>query len=177
MKANCTFSNGNIAHFVVLNKAMPTVNKEYVIEPVVDKGSAKQNRTLHPLLDCLYSWMLDNDTYQFEANGVIYDFRCEDSKELKKIFKIRYGMGACSWEYVNDKMGMVKVYDQYKIPKYAVDDFNSGNRGRVKAVDAISWKKYNKDQRMNLISNTISIMKTVGVDTKKFHEILDGIKE
>jgi hypothetical protein len=177
MKATCTLSTGNIANFIVHNKTMPVVKVDYVIEKVVDKGSAKQNRTFHPLIDCFYSWMVENDTYQFEDNEIKYDFRCKDQEELKKIFKMRYGMGACSWEFVNDKNGMVKVYNQYEIPKYVVNDFNGGNHDRVKAVDAISWKEYNKDQRMNLISNTIVIMKRVGVDCKKFHEILDGIKD
>ncbi|MCP4392777.1 MAG: hypothetical protein GY804_00640 [Alphaproteobacteria bacterium] len=90
---------------------------------------------------------------------------------------MRHGKGSCSWEYVNDKSGMVKTYDISTIPQYVIDDFNSGNRGRVKAVDPISWTEYDKEDRANLITNTINIMRTIGVDSAKFHEIMEGIRQ
>ncbi len=99
----CTDSSAGIVIISVKGKTMPSVGKEYVIEAIVGVGSAKQNRTFHPLIDCLYSWMLEDDNYRFQVNNTEYDFRCSDKEELRKIFKMRYGLGACSWEYVNDK--------------------------------------------------------------------------
>ncbi len=72
---------------------------------------------------------------------------------------------------------MVKTDDLSTIPDYVVDDFKSGNRGRVKAVEPISWTEYNKAQRADLITNILNIMKTIGVDSPKFVEILEGIKQ
>ncbi len=177
MKGLCTVSTGDIVNILVKGKTMPLVGKYYVIEAVVDKGTAKQNRTLHPLLDCMYSWMLENDTYQFESNKIEYDFRCNSMDALKKIFKIKYGKGADEWEYVNDSYGMVKTDDLKSLPDYVIDDFQNGNRERIKASHAVSWKLYNKSDRLKLIDNVINIMKSIGVDTQKFYDILEGIKD
>jgi hypothetical protein len=125
----------------------------------------------------MFSWMLERDTYQFEVNEIQYDFRCADSDELKVHFKIKYGKGASKWEYVNEAIQMVPVYDLKDVPQYAIDDFNKGNRGRVKASRAISWIDYDKKDRIKLIDSVINIMKTIGVDSQKFHDILDGIRE
>ncbi|MCW8932151.1 MAG: hypothetical protein OQL19_18200 [Gammaproteobacteria bacterium] len=177
MKVLVTVSSGDVVQLLVKGADMPLVGKEYSLEKIVDSGTAKQNRTFHPLLECLYTWMLKNDTYQFESNGIQYDFRCSDIDKLKTIFKIRYGKGANRWEYVDDNYNMVEVFDLKEIPTYVVSDFSEGNRGRIKASHAISWKEYDKDDRRKLIDNMINIMKTIGVDSDKFNEILDGIKQ
>lgn len=177
MKGLCTVSSGDVVNILIKEKTMPEVGKYYAIEPIVDKGTAKQNRTLHPLLECLFDWMLEENTYQFKDNGIEYDFRCSSTDRLKTIFKIRYGKGADVWEYVSYSYNMVEVFNLCDIPEPVVSDFNNGNRLRIKASHAISWTAYNKEDRANLITNTINIMKTIGVDSEKFHSILDGIKE
>ncbi|MCP4393963.1 MAG: hypothetical protein GY804_06815 [Alphaproteobacteria bacterium] len=177
MKALCTGSSAGEVTFKITGKTKPVVGKEYVIESIVGVGSAKQNRTFHPLIECLYKWMLENDTYQFEENGIEYDFRCEDNDRLKIIFKMTYGKGACSWKYVTNKNTMQEIYDLNDAPDYVIEDFNAGNRGRIEARDAISWTEYDKEDRANLITNTINIMRTIGVDSAKFHEIMEGIRQ
>jgi len=153
------------------------VGKYYVLEPLVDKGTSRQNRTLHPLLDCLYSWMLERDTFQFEDNGIIYDLRCSSKGKLKTLFKIRYGKGACLWKYSDSKHKLVEINDLKELPDYVLEDFQKGNKGRINASEAISWKDYNKKDRIKLIDAIINIMKTIGVNSKSFLDILEGIKE
>ncbi len=176
MKGICISSSDDEAFFKIESKDKPSVNKTYVFNTLVDKGTAQQNRTFHPLLECLYDWMLSNDKYQFEVNGVIYDFRCDSVDRLKRIFKIRYGKGACSWKYVTDQLTMALINDLNDVPDYVLEDFNNGNRGRIEANEAISWTLYEKDDRRNLIDRLISIMHLIKVDSKRFFEILEGFK-
>ncbi len=176
MKGLCTVASGEVCTLSIKSGDLPEVGAYYVIEKIVDKGTAKQNRTFHPLIDCLYSWMLDINTFQFEDNGIEYDLRCSNKDKLKLLFKIRYGKGACLWRYSDKNHNLVEIDDLNKVPDYVVDDFNKGNKGRINASDAISWKYYDKKDRIELIDKTINIMKTIGVDSKKFYDVLDGIK-
>ena len=120
--------------------------------------------------------MLSINTFQHEIDGMYYDFRFPDYLVLKDVFKQRYGAGADHLEYVNDKNQMVNVKTMEEVPDYVIKDFNAGNKQRVKQV-LKSWSKYTKKQRTNLIETTLDIMKAIGVNSKKFYEILKGMEE
>ena len=71
---------------------------------------------------------------------------------------------------------MIKVKTKEEIPAYAWESFKAGNRGRIKQ-HLKSWSEYKKKQRTKLIDTTILIMDHIGVDSKKYFIILDGMKE
>ncbi len=176
MRGLCTVAAGQEAQIMLSGSEFPEVGAYYYLTKEIPEGTDKQNKTLHPLLICFYNWMLRNDTYQFEENGIEYDFRCPDWKYLKEIFKMRYGAGADHYEYVNDKYQMVRISDIKELPDYVMEDFKGGNTGRIKGIPK-SWSKYNKKQRTQLIDNLLNIMRSVGVDSKKFSEIQEGLED
>lgn len=161
--------------YMVESKTVPIVGRHYSLEDA-ESGSKAQNNTFHALISCLYKWMLYEDNFIHDNGGIIYDFRCANDKELKKIFKQRYGAGADHYEYVNNDYAMVEVKTKDDIPQYAWDSFNSGNKGRIKQI-LKSWIQYSKKQRTNLIDMTKSVMDHIGVDSKKYFEILEGMED
>ena len=161
--------------FMVESKDAPVLGNRYILEDAIN-GTQAQNKTLHALIQCLYKWMLSINTFQFEIDSIYYDFRCPDYLILKDVFKMRYGAGADHYEYVNDNLEIINVKKLEDIPLTVVTDFTSGNKKRVKKI-LKSWSKYTKKQRTDLIETTLCIMKLIGVDSKKFAEILEGMEE
>lgn len=168
--------------YLVESKDAPIVGRHYSLEDA-ESGSKAQNKAFHALISELYKWMLSQDKFVHQNGNVVYDFSCSDWLELKNIFKKKYGAGFESFIYV----GMVwdenftcehpeimdaKTYDQ--IPESVRNDseYKTLIRGRLK-----SWADYTKKQRMKLLDTTINIMDHIGVDSKKYLEIIDGMEE
>ena len=161
--------------YLVESKTKPIPGKRYNLEDAVT-GTKAQNKTFHALISCFFKWMLSTDTFQYEVDGTPYDFRYPDYLVLKDVFKMKYGAGHDHLEYVNDKNQMISVKYMEDVPDYVIKDFNLGNRQRVKQV-LKSWSQYTKKQRTDLIETTLNLMKSIGVDSKKFTEILDGMEK
>lgn len=175
MKVLCLSKSGENYIFSPESKDHPKIGVYYNLDDAIH-GTAAQNRTFHLLIQIFYTWMLKQDLFVIESSSsIVYDFRCADWQELKDIFKFRYGAGYDRIQYVNDKFAMVRVKTWEEVPGYALDDYNAGNRNRIKAV-LKSWGDYTKTERRKLLDNTINIMKHCGVDSKRFHEILDSME-
>ena len=161
--------------YMVESKTAPIVGRHYSLEDA-ESGSKAQNNTFHALIDCLYVWMLSSDNFIHENGGIVYDFRCANKDDLKIIFKKRYGAGADYYKYVNNKSGMTRAKTKEEIPQYAWDDFNSGNKDRINQI-LKSWGQYSKKQRSHLIDMTKTVMDHIGVDSKKYFEIMEGMDD
>lgn len=157
------------------SKDTPVVGRYYSLEDAIS-GSRALNNTFHALIDCLYIWMLKEDNFVHDNNGIIYDFRCANKAELKNIFKQRYGAGADHYEFVDMDYKMVSIKDRLLIPVYVTEDFMNGNKQRIKQI-LKSWSQYTHKQQHKLVDTLINIMDHIGVDSKKYFIILDGMKE
>lgn len=97
-----------------------------------------------------------------------------DIYEFRENIKLRYGEGFARLKYVNDKNQMVEVKHRDDIPDYAALDFANGNRERIQGIIKSSTA-YSKKQFTRMIDCTIEAMHDVGVDSKKFADIIDEI--
>ena len=109
-----------------------------------------------------------------------------DLKQFKKLIKKNLGAGFESFIYV--EMEVQDSIGYLKDPKPAIGDAKTYLdipenvrkdpdhrqmiRGKLK-----SWSDYTKKERMKTMDNLISEMHQVGVNTKKFMEILEGMEE
>jgi hypothetical protein len=159
---------------MVESKTAPIVGRHYSLEDA-ESGSSAQNKAFHALIQELYKWMLSQDNFVHQNGDVVYNFSCPDWLTLKDIFKARYGAGADHYRYADQNFQMVKVNSMNKIPGYVMKDFKDGNHLRIAQV-LKSWSKYTKKERTNLLDTTINIMDHIGVDSKKYFEILEGMK-
>ncbi|MDA3939613.1 MAG: hypothetical protein PF693_09920 [Spirochaetia bacterium] len=170
--------------YLVESKTVPIVGRHYSLEDATH-GSNAQNSAFHALISEFYRWMLSSNEFVYEIDSITYDFSCPDWLTLKDIFKRKYGAGFESFVFVEmhepvmgaEFITKPKIMDAKKysdIPEAIRKDpdYKSLIRGRLK-----SWACYTKKQRMNLLDNTINIMKLSKCDSKKFHEILDGLEE
>ncbi len=166
------------SEYAVSSKTVPIVGRYYSLEDA-ESGSSAQNKAFHALITEFYKWMLGNNEFVLEIDNITYDLSCPDKDTLKNIFKKKYGAGFESFVYaqydnVSNRV-IIKAADTYEqIPSTVKDDkdFRLLIRGKLK-----SWGVYTKKQRTTLLQVTIDLMKSVGVDSKKFHEILDGMEK
>ena len=175
MKALCTSVSDTTITMEIVSGTIPEAGLYYTLEDCV-KGTSAQNKALHALIQEFYRWMLRTDTYMFEVGNTVYDFSCADWFDLREKLKYRYGEGVSHYQYCNAEYEMIKVKELSDVPEYVLDDFNAGNRLRIKAI-LKSWSLYTKKQRRLMLDAVIDIMKVVGVDSKKFHEILNGMNQ
>ena len=104
----------------------------------------------------------------------LFSYDTMDISEFREHFKLDYGEGFSRLKYVNDKNQMVEVKHRDDIPDYVALDFANGNRERIQGIIKSSTA-YTKKQFTRMIDNTIDAMHNVGVDSKKFADIIDEI--
>jgi len=131
------------------------INKEYFLEDALH-GTLAQGRILHLLI-------------QEYFNSGLYSDNVKTWLELREHIKRRLGEGFEKIIYVDDdyKIREVKYKDRHLIPNHIRKDPDR-IRGKLK-----SFADYTKNQRKNIISNVIIEMETVGVNSKRFNEILN----
>lgn len=173
MKGTC-INAGDVSTFNFLGE-LPKPGRSYFLEDATS-GTHAQNKAFHSLLKAWWEWMYKTGGLQFEYNGVIYNFETPDWLAFKDLWKYKYGAGFTHIQYVNDVYGMEKVKSLEEIPAYAMADFNSGNRGRVKGV-LKSWADYTKPERTKAIQMIIDIIPMSGCDDKIVNKIIDGMEE
>lgn len=140
--------------YVHISGAAPEEGKTYLLEDATD-GTQQQNRAFHPLVQ------------EFFRSGC-HSYNCETWQELKDFIKRDMGAGFESYVYA-DESGMHEVKTKEEIPAGTP---RTHIRGKLK-----SWSKYTKKQRRETMDLLISTMIQAGVNTKKFHEILDGLEK
>jgi hypothetical protein len=137
------------------------IGKYYNYEPA-DTGSLAQGRAFHSLLQT------------FWASG-LHSYIAKSFQEFKDYIKRDLGAGAEYYVYVKkDGLLRAKTKDRDEaVQEAAVDRY-----GRpVVWMRLKSWADYTKKERTETIDLLISEMHQVGVQTKKFYEILKGMEK
>ncbi len=185
LKGKCIECSDKGFATLLFNSNKPKVGSEYILEDL-SEGTNAQNKLFHEILQQFYKWMLKTDTFIVNDNGIDYDLRCGEWEELKDLLKARYGRKWSHINYVNNDMEMISItkkkpkgwegkYDPISlIPDYVWNDFNNGNKKRIKQV-LYSWGDYNKDQRRQLLDITLLIMDKFGVDSKDYLELREEL--
>lgn len=130
----------------------PEVGKYYTLE-LAEEGTERQNKAFHSLIQ------------EYWASGAssrnaasFLDFRGQ--------IKLELGAGFESYIYATMK-GMQTAKKREDIPDYVEERHIYGVLK--------SWSKYSKKERRETMDRLISEMIQVGVNSKKFYEILDGL--
>jgi hypothetical protein len=154
--------------YEVMSKSKPLIGGVYNLEDAKN-GTSAQNAAFHSLLEEYYKsglWSYQGSGYN---KGATLD-------EFKKLIKRKLGAGFESYVYIAMVDGWPKIAECEKredIPAYVMNDPDKANyvRGRLK-----SWADYSKEERRKTMDNLISEMHQVGVNTKHFYEILEGME-
>jgi hypothetical protein len=130
---------------------------------LADSGSAAQNNAY---------WALVSEYYR----SGLFSYPAKNIEELHSHIKKNLGLGFESYVYVEERgnglfRGEAKSLDD--IPSSVAKDGNGKKMiwGRLK-----SWSKYGKKARRETIDGLIAEMDMAGVRTKKYFEILDGMR-
>lgn len=172
MTGLCIESGSGRAVFQI-NGEQPVSGLYYDIEDYIS-GTGAQNRAFHSLLNAFWIWMRKTDSWQFENGESVIDLSTPSMDDFRGLFKSRYGAGFSHIEYVTESKGMERVKTIEEVPQYALDDFNSGNRKRLKGV-LKSWSEYGKKERREAIDNLFWIIGLSGCNDKKVQEIIQGM--
>ena len=146
--------------YLVLSGDAPEQGRKYALEDATD-GTPQQNRAFHPLV------------MEFFRSG-LHSYTCSSWQELKDFIKRDMGAGFEKF-FVSTPDGArkTKTYEEAVelMKSYGITDFKKYCFGDLK-----SWSKYTKKQRRETMDLLISTMIQAGVNSKKFHEILDGME-
>jgi hypothetical protein len=132
------------------------VGQQYNVEPYRD-GTSRQNKTLHKLIAIYF------------RSGA-YSYPAKTERDLKDQLKLYIGQGVDYYVYVN------KNGNKCKSKQYP-EDYLVYNGEKLIWQKLISWTKYTKRQRMNLIDGVIKEMITTGVNSKEFCEVLETLEQ
>ena len=123
----CTETSEGGAVFM-MESGSPEVGRKYLFEDAIS-GTGAQNRAFHALLNAFWYWMHRTGNFQFQDGDRFFDLSTPSAEDFREYFKSKYGAGASHYQYVDDKMAMVRVKTLDEIPTYVIDDFTAGNRG------------------------------------------------
>ncbi len=139
--------------YVHISGDAPEEGKTYLLEDATN-GSLAQNKAWHALLQ------------EYWRSGQ-HSYRADSFLGFRDLIKRDLGAGFEAYVYADDS-GLHKVKHLDDVPDHVPQ---SHVMGKLK-----SWGKYTKKQRRETIDLLISTMIQAGVNTKKFHEILDGME-
>ena len=148
--------------YIIESQESPIIGHSYILENA-SEHTGKQRKAAHALIG---EW--------FKSGAWDYDTR--DYNRFRECVKRDYGGGFSHYEYVDDDYGMNRVKDLDNIPGYVLDDFNNGNKKRIKAI-LKSFTEYTKKDVMLLIDRLIDVMMERGVNSAKFQDIMEGLNE
>ena len=163
MKALVTVASGEVVQLLMTDE-LPEVGHYYFLESATE-GTGAQNRAFHALtMEYFKSGM-----HSYNADS--YDnFR----EQIKKSLGIGFeGFVYIDWDLEHTHYKMYDVKNKEDIPERILKDPDMKDmiRGKLK-----SWSKYTQKQRKQTIDNLIAEMLQAGVNSKKFQEILKGMK-
>jgi hypothetical protein len=146
----------------VVESGKPEVGKYYTLEDA-DKGTGAQNRAFHSLLG------------EYFTSG-LWSYQVKDFDTFRDCVKRTHGAGFISYAYADivDDRAVLKVVDTWQeVPEYIRDSPKMKDyvRGRLK-----SWTDYTKKERRKTMDSLIVEMKMVGLNSKKFDQILEGMQ-
>lgn len=155
--------------FFCADDKKPEVGKRYVLEDATS-GTLAQGRLFHALVECYYNsglWSYPGSGYK--QGATLHEFREIIKRKLGAGFEVIYYA-----DYVDGKAIICKCKTIDEIPEHVRrdPDMRKCIQGHL-----LSWAKYTKTQRRLTVDKLISEMHQAGVNTPKFHEILDGIAQ
>ena len=156
-------------HYLIAQGEEPEVGLVYSLEPAED-GTSRQNRAFHPLLEEYYKtglWSYQGSGY--EAGATLAEF--------KDLIKRKLGAGFESFVYAVTEGGRPVIRKAKRYEDIPEDLCTSPDRRQLILGKLKSWADYTKKERRLTLDNLIAEMHQVGVQTKRFYEILDGMQE
>jgi hypothetical protein len=128
-----------------------------------DTPTERQNRAFHALVQ------------EFWASGT-HSYNAKNFKEFRNLIKRDLGAGFERYRYVEetgDGLRWNSCGARQGIPKTAV---RGANGSPLVAGVLKSWAEYTKKERKETIDRLISTMIQCGVNSRKFDEILEGMR-
>ena len=154
---------GNLGKFIMDDDESPIVGGRYDLEDF-DNPTNRQNRTFHALLTCYW------------VSGC-HSSSAKDFHRFRDEVKVRLGAGfekIVYADWIDGKAQIVECKRKDEIPRRILED---PDLAKIVKAKPLSWADYSKKQRIETIDRLIAEMHFAGVNTKKFHEILEGMSE
>ena len=150
--------------FIEQSTDAPEVGRPYLLEDA-HHGTGAQNKAFHALVGEYWKSGLHP-----KLGGQPYD-------EFRDRIKLTLGAGFEAYVYAvidEFKPKIYQVNSWEEIPEEVRNDpqYRDMIRGKLK-----SWSDYTKRERKKTIDNLIDDMVAAGVNSEKFHEILEGMKD
>jgi len=155
-------------HYVLVRGETPEIGLVYSLEDTT-KGTDRQNRAFHPLLVEYYRsglWSYQGSGYN--AGATLHEF--------KDLVKRKLGAGFESYVYADMGNGRAVIRKAQRYEDIPEEIRSSPDRRELILGKLKSWADYTKKERRLTIDNLIAEMHTVGVQTKRFYEILEGMQ-
>jgi len=128
-----------------------------------DTPTEKQNRAFHALLQ------------EFWSSG-LHSYNARNFEQFRDFIKRDLGAGFERYRYVEESENGLRwgqVNARHGIPKNVAHDAH----GHPLAAGILkSWTKYTKKERKETIDRLINTMIQCGINSKKFDEILEGMR-
>lgn len=158
-----------LGQYISTSPDEPEVGASYQLEDIA-KGTLAQGRAFHALAQEYYK----SGLWSYQGSGYK---QCATFMEFRDLVKRKLGAGFEMYFYVDIVDGLPvarKVKHREDIPERILTDPRAKEMifGRLK-----SWTDYTKRERMAAIDAIIAEMIQVGVNSKKFHEIMDGLEK
>ena len=156
-------------HFLIVQGEEPELKRVYSLEDATE-GTDRQNRAFHPLLEEYYRsglWSYQGSGY--EAGATLAEF--------KDFVKRKLGAGFESFVYAVTEDGKAVIHKAKHYEDIPENLRISPERRQLILGKLKSWADYTKKERRLTLDNLIAEMHQVGVQTKRFYEILDGMQE
>jgi hypothetical protein len=156
-------------HYLIAQGEEPEVGVVYALE-IAAEGTERQNRAFHPLMIEYYRsglWSYAGSGYQAGAT----------LSEFKDLIKRKLGAGFESYVYAVTEGGRAVIHKAKRYEDIPEDLRSSPERRQLILGKLKSWADYTKKERRLTLDNLIAEMHQVGVQTKRFYEILEGMEE
>lgn len=142
----------------MLSKEAPVVGRKYSLEDAAT-GTLAQGKTFHALAQ--EYWRSGQHSYQ-----------ARDFIEFKNIIKRELGAGFEAFVYIDGG----KICDAKTLADIPESIRTAPNKRELIRGRLRSWSEYSKKERRETIDRLKSEMLQVGVNSKKFMEILEGME-
>jgi hypothetical protein len=139
--------------FITEKGETPKVGKRYLLEDATS-GTNAQNKAFHALIG------------EYWKSGA-HSYNADSFEHFRELIKLNLGAGAECFVYATPEgiqraKTLEEVPEEYRTAKYCMTKLKS-------------WTDYTLKERRETMDRLISEMHQVGVQSKKFYEILDGM--
>jgi hypothetical protein len=139
--------------FITEKGKTPKVGKRYLLEDATS-GTSAQNKAFHALIG------------EYWKSGA-HSYNADSFEHFRELIKLNLGAGAEFFVYATP-YGLKKAKTIEEVP----EEYRNEEYCWTKVI---SWTDYTLKERRETMDRLISEMHQVGVQSKKFYEILDGM--